>query len=659
MNAPDQMPRTPQPATRLEYVVIVLVLLLAAYLRLNHLEWTEFKTDEAHLSQLAYDMARHGQIPLTGIGSSVGIVNPPLAAWLFALPYALSADPIVATGFVAVLNVLAVALSYGLARKLFAAAGGDRAWLAAAAALLFAAAPWAVIYSRKVWAQDLLPLFVCLYAWTGYRVFVQRKAWSLLGHGLCLAALIQIHYSALWLIPVSAVWAVAFVRRLRFKAVLAAALIFVAAFTPFVIADAQRGWPSVNRLFEIFSQPATTDVEALHYAWLMSTGFEIHSLAGPQEFENFRSSVLNIDGLLLLEGLLALAGLGLALFDVVRAIRRRTWDDRSAISGLLATWLLMPILIQLSHRTALFPHYFIILYPVQFLLIGWLIARWPWSWRWTRWIVLVGVILIALAQSYQTLALEQFVATRSTPGAFGIPIGYFNAITDQAKALAHEKGAAEFVVDTRGSDPMVDEYPAIFDFLLNDTPHRFVDVGQSIDLYPIQPFVQIIFDPGGHIAGSDGRVNLRLDEEPARVALANGSASAACAASRPAVWANGGTLRSIDLVSFQPGQSASIRVCVQVNAPAPADYHWTNQLFDALGKRWAQVDDAGYLARYWRTGDVIIQSFKIDLPVDLPIGAYKLRIGQYTYPELANVPVLDSAGKPQSDAVEIPVTVVR
>ena len=113
------------------------------------------------------------------------------------------------------------------------------------------------------------------------------------------------------------------------------------------------------------------------------------------------------------------------------------------------------------------------------------------------------------------------------------------------------------------------------------------------------------------------------------------------------------------LVNFRPGQSASIRVCVQVSAPDRADYHWTNQLFDSSGKRWAQIDGAGYPARYWRSGDVIIQSFKIDLPVDLPIGAYTLRIGQYTYPELANVPVLDSAGKPQSDAVGIPVNVVR
>ena len=90
--------RTPRFTHYAARITLLAIVLLAAYLRLNHLEWTEFKLDEAHLSQLAYDMARHGQIPLTGIGSSVGVVNPPLAAWLLAIPYAISTSPIVATG---------------------------------------------------------------------------------------------------------------------------------------------------------------------------------------------------------------------------------------------------------------------------------------------------------------------------------------------------------------------------------------------------------------------------------------------------------------------------------------------------------------------------------------------------------------------------------
>ena len=120
MNAPDHASRITHhaPPRALEIIAVTLVLLLAAYLRLNHLDWTEFKQDEANLSQIAYNMARTGEIPLRSIGASTGVVNLPLAAWLLAIPYAVSGSPIVATAFLAGLNVLAVAGCYGMARTL-------------------------------------------------------------------------------------------------------------------------------------------------------------------------------------------------------------------------------------------------------------------------------------------------------------------------------------------------------------------------------------------------------------------------------------------------------------------------------------------------------------------------------------------------------------
>jgi 4-amino-4-deoxy-L-arabinose transferase-like glycosyltransferase len=482
MNMPEAGSRITRPASTFTFrlspvavqrVTLLLILLLAAYLRLNHLDWTEFKLDEAHLSQLAFNMARHGDVPLTGIGSSVGIVNLPLAAWLLALPFLFSPSPIVATSFVAAWNVLGVIVCYAFGRK-FLASFGDLAWIGA----LFAAAPWAVIDSRKIWAQDLLPPIVIAYAWTGYRAFVERKPWSLVLHGLTLAALIQIHYSALWLIPVSAVWAFAFVRRVHFKVALASGLVMAAAFAPFLIADAVRGWPSINRLLEVVNQPAAVDANAVHFAWLMSTGQEIHSLAGPQEFGNYLASIPNLDGLQVVEGLLVLAGLIAALIGLARAIRHRAWDDRSATGLMLSAWLVLPIVLQINHRTPLYPHYFIILYPAQFLLVGLLVVRLPW--RRLRWLVLGLAILIALAQTYQTLALQQFVATHSTPGGFGTPIGYYETIVDRARSAAAANNAADILIVARGADPAVDSDPAIFDFLLQDTPHRFADGQQPV-----------------------------------------------------------------------------------------------------------------------------------------------------------------------------------
>ena len=658
------------PARRtINLLAMVCILLLAAYLRLNHLGWTEFKLDEAQLSQVAYNMARHGQIPLTSIRASVGVANLPLGAWVLAIAYSVSPDPLVATGFVALLNVLAVAACFWLARQFFRSSAGDSpaGMLGAlAATLLFAAAPWAVIYSRKLWANDLLPPFVVAWAWTGWLAFVKGRSWALIGHALLLAACIQLHYSALMLAPATAVWGLVFIRRLRWQAILGAATIFVIAFAPFLIDDSQHGWPTVNQFVELGRQPAVTDTEAIEYSWLMTTGQAIHSLAGPQEFENYLASLPNFDFVQWPVGLAVAIGLAAAVFEAAATLRRRAWTEKSAAGLMLSTWLVLPMALQLSHRTTLYPHYFLILYPAPYLLVGWLVVRLMPRLR----PMLFGLLLLlALIQAYQVASLQRFVATRATPGGFGVPIGSIEAVVDSARAALRDGLANEILVTTQGSDPAVDDYPAVFDFLLNDIPHRFEDVQQSAWVYSQQPQVQIVFAPNDRVVSPPfavdreliATVSLRAGEQSAQVKRWAGYTSRPCPG--PAVngmWANGVTLLAVQVDRLTPGQTATIRVCFQIGpSPDGRDYHWTQQLFDASGKRWAQIDGAGYPSRYWRPADVIVQEFRMELPGDLPAGMYALRIGQYTYPDIANVPVVDTTGRPQSDAVEMALSVAR
>ncbi|CAG0933710.1 hypothetical protein TFLX_03188 [Thermoflexales bacterium] len=680
MSAPDHASRV-SPAGRnshiTHYALLIGLLLLAAYLRLNYLEWTEFKLDEAHLSQLAYNMARHGQIPLTGIGSSVGVMNPPMAAWLLSIPYALSSSPIVATAFIALLNVLAVAMCYRLSRTMFASWSEHAELAALVAAALFAVAPWAVIHSRKVWAQDLLPFFVMLYVWFGYRAFVQRKAWSLLGHGAALAVLIQIHYSGLWLAPVSLVWLIAFARRVRLAPLIVTGVVGATAFAPFIIADGARGWPSVTRLLDFTRQPATTDTTAIHLAWITANGLEVHSLAGPQEFENFRSLVPWSDGVSWLVGLLAVAGLIVAVIDVLRAVLlhavpRRAWDARSAVGFLLVTWVLLPVIAQLSHRTPLFVHYFLIVLPAPFMLVGYLLARVTLTpalslrGRGRTFITMTTVVGVALSQAYQVIVLQQFIASRPTPGGVGIPIGYYERLVNEARDALKQTRGTEIIVNTHGSNPNSDEYPAIFDFLLNDVPHRFVDADQAARVYPATSHIQIDYAPhetGPLVeAGREliARIMLRAGEQAGRVYRSAGYTTPPCEVpATPARWSNGVALLSAHINPLKPGEPTIIHLCLKIEQPSSEEFHWTAQLWDKRGRRWAQVDDNGYPTRYWRAGDVITQDLLLDVPGEIPTDDYVLRIGQYTWPEVQPVLTLDVAGNPQSDAVEIPARVMK
>ena len=136
-----------------ELALLAVVVLLAGLLRMGRPDLTEFKRDEAALYGLALNVAELRAFPLRGIGSSVGLPNTAMSVYLFALPLFLWKSPLAATLFVGALNTASVGLAFLLARRYW----GGRAALIAA--LLYAAAPWAVIYSRKIWAQNLLPLF--------------------------------------------------------------------------------------------------------------------------------------------------------------------------------------------------------------------------------------------------------------------------------------------------------------------------------------------------------------------------------------------------------------------------------------------------------------------------------------------------------------------
>ncbi len=184
----------PGRMSRREWAAVVALLLLAGVVRLARPDLTEFKADEGRLLTLALATAG-GEVVRHGIASSVGFPNAPLSAWLYALPLLLWAHPYAATLFTGLLNTLAVGGVYWLARRYWGAPA------ALAAALLLAAGPWAILFSRKIWAQNLLPLFAVGWGIGGALAFVEGRRPFVVLHLLCLALAVQIHPAAAGLAP--------------------------------------------------------------------------------------------------------------------------------------------------------------------------------------------------------------------------------------------------------------------------------------------------------------------------------------------------------------------------------------------------------------------------------------------------------------------------
>lgn len=650
---------------RLEWVLLCAIVLLAAWLRFDRLDQVEFLWDQAEISKWALRMARQGETAWVGPPSSTGLYSFPGAIWLLAVPYALSPSPILATGFIAALNVVGVIGCYFLTRRWFG-------WAAAlVAALLFAVAPWAVIYSRKIWQANLLAPFALLHAATGWPAFVRGRRWALLAHSLALAALVQIHFSALPFVLLTILWALIFHRRLDWRIVPVGGLLAALTFIPYVAFDARLNWWNIHHLTEMMQRPATTNAEAAYATWIITTGLDLHWLTGPDRYSDFVSITPNVRWLFAVEGGLAIVGGAAALWRAVRRARTGL-DDETAAALMTITWLAMPTLFLTRHVVPVAPHYLTSTLPAQFILIGWLVAqarRLPGRMaRVGQGPLLALVVALAAAQTYESTSLLRFVTTHDTRWGYGTPVGYEVRAAQTATRMAQEIGGAEVILLAEGDEPRVFEMPAVADVLLYGVPHRSVDIRTALVL-PSGPAIYWAtyeMTPGETLLATfapevvEARIPLREGARSFRFYRWPGGEPAIPdlqpLPGGPRTWANGAQLIGYCLEGdLRPGGTVRWTLVWRATRTPTEDvyYHWFNHLLDEQGQLRGQKDGPSLLPAYWQAGDTILNWFDLQIPLDAPPSDYTMRVGMYTYPAIENVPVLDAGGMPEEEWVEI------
>lgn len=625
---------------RLELTLLSLILLLAGGLRLGWPELTEFKRDEAALYSLALDVAEFKALPLHGIGSSVGLPNTPVSVYLFAIPLFVWKSPLAATLWVGTLNTASVALAYGMARRYW----GMR--VALIAALLYAAAPWAVIYSRKIWAQNLLPVFVVGYAFSALLALVEGKRRWLIAHFGLLAVVAQLHYSGLVFVPLTALLLVIFRRNVDRRSLGAgagAALLLALPFIAYLLSQAGNGGGQVN------IPQVMLNAQALELAALVALGTDIHSLAGPQAFRDYLARVPDFTVLFWLGGALTSAGGAISIYRWLRPQPSHAPRTTHHASLPLLFWLFLPSLAFLPGLVPVFPHYFILLFPAPYLLAGLAMDAMMAHFdarpvRMLGWLIPVA---IATAQVWAFAALLSFVGARATPGGFGTPLGLLLRATDSVR------NAPDVIVVSAGANPSVDETPAVFHALLRGTPHRFVD-GRTTLALPAGE-ARVVLWPGGireplltayrSVAVHESLTPLRQGEGEVRTLTVSGAAALSPPHPRPAsaLLANGAEILGWG------GDADSWQLWWRVTVEGEEDVTIFAHVLDASGNRIAQADVPTYPASGWRAGDLVISLFP------LPAEGATIRTGMYGSLSLTPVAVLDAAGNPAGPWVEFQI----
>ncbi len=641
--------RLPRPNT--DWLLLASIVLLAAVLRFQRIDYAEFVWDQAHLSMKAVDMLRGGQIAWAGVRSSTGIDAFMAFTWLLTIPYAITLDPLFATIFIAALNVASVAAGYFLTRRWF----GSTAALASS--LLYAVGPWAVEYSRKVWPMEPMPLFAIAYAATGWLAFVRSRRWALIAHALLAAWIAQLHFSGLPVILISGIWALVFCKHIDGRVLVVAAVLAALTFAPYLIVDAQQDWFNLKGFQALSALSASVDFESTRATWRISTGADFASLAGPDLAPELEAASPNARFLFPLEGVLIVSGLFTAAWLVVRR-RGRGFDDRSAAAFMTATWLIVPVLFQARHVWGVTPTYFTLTYPAQFMLIGLLVAEAGRIGR--RWqFALLGLVgAVAIAQVVEVISVYNFITERHTPNGFGTPVTFIRQLGETARRLSDELGGAEIIVLADGADPRSDEFPRTANLLFYGRPHRSADVYSTLVLPP-HPAIYVA--PTGRGSGElllesltpelfDLRVRTRKGGGPYRFYRWDGDVGMPPMQplDAPPAWSNGVTL----IGTFVDGEARAGKTLrwalvwrVGDDTATSQAYHWFNHLLDADGRMVAQSDGPAYLPFFWQAGDTIVSWFDLSLPTDIAPGKYAMRVGMYEYPAVINVPRTDGSGE--------------
>jgi hypothetical protein len=656
--------RHPTSKTAITAVLLVCLLVAAGYVRFSRLEYSYIGGDQSILLGIAAKFVHQGEIPLAANKSSAGIMNPPLVEYLLAIPLFLRTGMLGAVRFTALLNLAAVAACYGFVAHLF----GRRAGFLAA--LLFAANPWAVYYSRLIWNPTPIPLFSTLLLGSLLLYFAGSRwgGWLVLAC-VSLAAIVQLHLASLVLLLLIGLILVLLRRAVAIKPLLVGIGAFVLSFFPFLLFLRGTGFIDVRATLQ-----ALQGGEAVHFnlapALLtrdLATGNGIFS-AVMHSGSQWQAAVWSWFGLMRVESwLLVLSGLH-AVVHLVRARHRFAGDQlpaRAVAALILLLWLVFPTIMYARHGTYLQNYYFLYLYPAPFVLIALFLDD---AWRAlaqaadrgrTRGarLVLSGAAL-SLPAVAGLIAVWQFqlffVRLDLTPQYRfdGRPVYEVDRLIQTARTLMDARPDCALVALAEGDSYETSSLGLLSPFLY-PAQVRYLQTGRGL-LVPRTCALYVV-------AGQDPWANTWLEANGSRLAQAGeeepgwrfyelpASARQRLMAGLEAApglgeWANGIRLRSWQLEPHvHAGEALEVTYVWEVTAaPAHPRYHFFNHLLSQKdGSLVGQEDGPGVYSLYWRAGDLLITRFYIPVPTGAAPGDYVLNLGLYTWPEIERVPRVD------------------
>lgn len=234
-------------------IVLFLILLVATFLRLYRIrDYIVFLGDEGRDALVWHDMTEKGEFTFLGPTASVGGFYLGPIYYYMALPfYFIFRDPVGPAIFVALLGVATVWLVYFVTRNWFGKTSG------LFASGIYAVASLIVRYSRASWNPNPVPFFSLLGVYLAATGIKDKKWWKLIGAGICLGVLWQLHYLTLIMTPVLLL--IVTKKNKQFTQLLTPYFLllfgWVIGFFPFLAFEIYHNFPNARTVLEFVTRP--------------------------------------------------------------------------------------------------------------------------------------------------------------------------------------------------------------------------------------------------------------------------------------------------------------------------------------------------------------------------------------------------------------------
>lgn len=321
---------------------------------MTNLHLIEFKADEAINLLLAAQPHFGHSFPPGGTVSSLGILNPPLFTYLLTPLTFLTLDPRIFSFFIALANVLAIGGFFLLFKKYY---GLLPTFLSG---LFLAFSPWMILFSRKIWTQDLILPFSLPFFYSLHKIVVDKKMEYWIVLGISSLFLIQLHQTSIFFVILIGVFLLFKKVKIHVGYIALGILIGFLPLIPYVLYQIQNGCPDCQSLVTMRQRinPLYSPQIFLRPLQILGQG-NFHHILGKDmlTLKETYPLVYQLKSLFYLEYLLL-------PFGIFFFIRKYTQMRFLAYSTILLTCIYFLL------KVDPFTHYFLIVSPLLFLFLG-------------------------------------------------------------------------------------------------------------------------------------------------------------------------------------------------------------------------------------------------------------------------------------------------